>query len=172
MAEFGLALLALVALLVVSTGMPVFVALLIASACGALVGVLSGAVPLALLGALPGRIVGLLEHDLLQAMPLFVLIGALLDRLPLAGLLYRGANRLAPAPVAALGLSALLAPMNGSVGASVTMLSRVVAPRLLADGVSPARTTALVSTASTLGVLIPPSLFLLLLGDAMMRAHT
>jgi TRAP-type C4-dicarboxylate transport system permease large subunit len=34
------------------------------------------------------------------------------------------------------------------------------------------RATALVSVAATLGVMVPPSLVLILLGDAMMRAHT
>ena len=177
MAQFGLALLGLVALLVASTGLPVFVVLLVASCLGATVGVASGDVPLALLGALPSRLIGLLENDLLQAVPLFVLVGALLDRLPLADLLYRGGCRLAgrggASPrLAAMGLSTLLAPMNGSVGASVAMLSRVVAPRLRASGADAAETTALVSVASTLGVLVPPSIVLVLLGDAMMNAHT
>jgi len=36
----------------------------------------------------------------------------------------------------------------------------------------PARRTALVAVASTLGIIVPPSLVLLLLGDAMLRAHT
>jgi TRAP-type mannitol/chloroaromatic compound transport system permease large subunit len=36
----------------------------------------------------------------------------------------------------------------------------------------PAESTALVCVASTLGVVVPPSLVLILLGDAMMRAHT
>jgi TRAP-type C4-dicarboxylate transport system permease large subunit len=62
--------------------------------------------------------------------------------------------------------------MNGSVGASVAMLARSVAPKLAARGVPPAEGTALVCVASTLGVVIPPSLVLILLGDAMMRAHT
>ena len=62
--------------------------------------------------------------------------------------------------------------MNGSVGASVAMLSRSVAPKLAARGVPAAESTALVCVASTLGVVIPPSLVLILLGDAMMRAHT
>ena len=62
--------------------------------------------------------------------------------------------------------------MNGSVGASVAMLSRSVAPKLAARGMPPAESTALVCVASTLGVVIPPSLVLILLGDAMMRAHT
>ena len=89
MPQFGLALLGVVALLVATTGLPVFIVLLATSCLGAMVGVASGTVPLALLGALPSRLIGLLENDLLQAVPLFVLIGALLDRLPLADLLYR-----------------------------------------------------------------------------------
>jgi len=52
------------------------------------------------------------------------------------------------------------------------MLSRSVAPKLAAHGVPPPQSTALVCVASTLGVVIPPSLVLILLGDAMMRAHT
>ncbi len=176
MALFGLALLGVVALLVMLTGLPVFIVLIFASALGMVIGILIGGVPAALFGALPGRLMGLLENDLLQAVPLFVLIGALLNRLPLAELLYRCGCRMVRGPgaprVAAVALSALLAPMNGSVGASVAMLSRVVAPRLRAHGADAAATTALVATASTLGVLVPPSLVLLLLGDALMAAHT
>ena len=51
----------------------------------ALLGMATGDVPLPLLTALPLRLVGLLENDLLQALPLYVLMGALLNRLPLAG---------------------------------------------------------------------------------------
>ena len=130
-----------------------------------------------LLTALPSRIIGLLETDLLQALPLYVFMGALLNRLPLADRLFRCGvalgGRSGGAPLlATLGLGALLAPMNGSVGASVAMLSRSVAPKLEARGVPAAESTALVCVASTLGVVIPPSLVLILLGDAMMRAHT
>src|SRR5256714_13345596 len=67
---------------------------------------------------------------------------------------------------------ALLGPMNGSVGASVLALSRVVAARLAAHGVPEPTRAALVAVASTLGVVIPPSLVLILLGDAMLGAHT
>ena len=126
---------------------------------------------------MPQRLVGLLEHDLLQALPLYAFIGALLNRLPLAQQMQRSGMRLfgrsAAAPqLSALGVGALLAPMNGSVGASLHTLSRGVAPALAAAGIAPAAATATVCVASTLGVVIPPSLVLLLLGDAMMRAHT
>src|SRR4029077_4980632 len=66
----------------------------------------------------------------------------------------------------------LLAPMNGSVGASAAMLTRTILPRLSEAKVSRARGAALVCVASTLGVVVPPSLVLILLGDAMLRAHT
>ena len=69
-------------------------------------------------------------------------------------------------------LGALLGPMNGSVGASVLGLSRVVAPRLTAEGVPAATRDAIIAVASTLGVLVPPSLVLILLSDAMLSAHT
>src|SRR6202030_958739 len=59
-----------------------------------------------------------------------------------------------------------------SVGASVLGLSRVVAPRLAERGIPPPLRYAAVAVASTLGVVIPPSLVLILLGDAMLNAHT
>jgi TRAP-type mannitol/chloroaromatic compound transport system permease large subunit len=71
-----------------------------------------------------------------------------------------------------MGLGAMLAPMSGSVGASVATLSRIVQPRLAARGASATTGFAVICTASTLGVVIPPSLVLILLGDAMLRAHT
>ncbi|GAA5174881.1 TRAP transporter large permease subunit [Niveibacterium umoris] len=166
-----------VALGIVLTGLPAWVVLIGIAGAFAAVGSALGAIPATLLMALPGRIVGLLEHDLLQALPLYVLLGVLLNRLPLADVLYRVGvaclGRRAAAPrIAGLGLGMVLAPMNGSIGASVSMLHRTVLPRLEAAGVPEVRATALVAAASTLGIVVPPSLVLILLGDAMMRAHT
>src|SRR5690349_17272433 len=81
MAWFGLVLLALIAMGLVFTGLPAFVVLIAVSIVGAGAGMLAPSVPIDLLTALPNRLVGLLENDLLQALPLFVLMGALLDRL-------------------------------------------------------------------------------------------
>ena len=177
MSGLGLAMFALAMLLIVATGLPVYAVLLAVAALFAALGIGVGAFGMALLQALPLRIIGLLEHDLLQALPLYALIGALLNRLPLAALLQRAGQRLfarsaARGELAALSVGALLAPMNGSVGASLHTLARSVAPALAAGGTPPARSAATVCVASTLGIVIPPSLVLLLLGDAMMRAHT
>lgn len=173
----GLFMLALVAVLLIATGLPAFMVLIGVSVVFAVLGVALDVFPAALLQALPNRIVGLLESDLLQALPLFVLMGVLLDRLPIVDILFRSGDRAlrhtgAAPQISALGLGALLAPMNGSVGASVATLSRVVRPKLMQRRVATADSLAIVCVASTLGVVVPPSLVLILLGDAMMRAHT
>ncbi len=177
MSWLGIAMFAVAMVAIVATGLPVYAVLIGVASAFAMLGLATGLFDWHLLSALPARLVGLLEHDLLQALPLYALVGALLNRLPLAELMHGAGTQLfsrsAAAPqLAALGVGALLAPMNGSVGASLHMLSRRIEPALAARGIAPAEATATVCVASTLGVIIPPSLVLLLLGDAMMRAHT
>jgi tripartite ATP-independent transporter DctM subunit len=172
----GLSLLLLVGLGVVFTGIPAAVVLLAVACFGAFAGAISDAVPIQLLGALPERLINLLENDLLQAIPLYVLMGALINRLPIADALYRCCLAVVPGPaapvVSGFVLGTLIGPMNGSVGASVLALSRVAEPRLAASGVPLPRRAAIITVASTLGVVVPPSLVLILLGDAMLNAHT
>src|ERR1700676_2484813 len=173
----GLALLVLVGVGIISTGLPAAVVLIAVASCGAVLGVVAGAIDGSTLGALPSRLINLFENDLLQALPLYVTMGLLLDRLPVADALYRASNAVLPrspsAPlVSGMMLGALLGPMNGSVGASVLGLSRVVSPRLAAEGLPAPNRHAIIAVASTLGVLVPPSLVLILLSDAMLSAHT
>jgi TRAP-type mannitol/chloroaromatic compound transport system permease large subunit len=171
----GVAMLVVLAALVAGTGLPVWALLVGVASLAAAAGVAGGVLDAGVLGALYPRTVNLLEHDLLQAMPLYVFIGFLLQRLPVANALFRCFARLlrgtgaAPA-LAAFASGALLAPMNGSVASSSALLSRLVAPRLAR--MPPARALSLVAAAATIGIVVPPSLVLLLLGDAMMRAHT
>src|SRR5438270_8231925 len=177
MPELGLVLLVLVGSGIVFTGLPAAFVLIGVATFGAIISVAPDILAVSILTALPGRLVNLLENDLMQALPLYVLMGLLLDRLPVADALYRPALAILPRGAAAQLMSgtvlgALLGPMNGSVGASVLALSRVVAPRLAAHGVPEPTRAALVAVASTLGVVIPPSLVLILLGDAMLGAHT
>jgi tripartite ATP-independent transporter DctM subunit len=176
MSHFGLGLLVAVAMLVPLTGLPAFLVVLCAAAVGAVAGVASGAIPASLLAALPSRLINLLENDLLQALPLYVLVGALMLRLRVADSMFNATVRLLkgsrPAPaVAGLTLGALLGPMSGSVGASVVALSHAVAPRLAASGMTAPARHALIAVSSTLGVVVPPSLVLILLADGMLHAH-
>lgn len=176
MAWLGLVMLLATGALVIVTGVPVIAVLFAVAGAAALIGVIGGAIPLGLLYALPARLIALLETDLLQAMPLYLLMGALLNRLPLADILFRSGlalQRNSPsAPlVTAFGLGALMGPMNGSVGASIAALGGTIGPKLAARGIAPPLRLAVLSVASTLGVVVPPSLVLIFLGDAMLNAH-
>ena len=176
MDQFGLALIAAAGLLILTTGLPIYLILLLLSLSGAFYGLTAGQLPLAVFTALPARLITLLENDLLQALPLYVFIGIMLDRVPVILTLYnslrhllgKSTGALAATPVA---IGALLGPMNGSVGASVLSLYRSLYPRLIENGLPAATAQSLIATTSTLGVVIPPSLVLILLGDAMMSAH-
>ena len=179
MGTVGLLLLALALALMMTTGWPTYAVLIAVSTLGALFGIGIGAFDASLLRTLPGRIIGLLENDLLQALALYALVGALLNHLAIADGLYGGlrktigrCTRRGASELAGLGLGSLMAPMNGSVGASLLTLSRTAGARWTQEGMPAVRRTALIAVASTLGVIVPPSLVLLLLGDAMMRAHT
>ena len=173
----GFALLIMVGVGIITTGLPAAFILITMASGGAVLGLVTGTIPFPLLSALSNRLINLFDNDLLQALPLYVTMGLLLGRLPVADALYCTSIAILPkrasAPlVSGMLLGALLGPMNGSVGASVLGLSRVVAPRLNAEGVPPATRDAVIAVASTLGVLVPPSLVLILLSDAMLNAHS
>ncbi len=177
MTTAGLWMLLALGALVSTTGLPVWALLLGTSSAFAVTGVLSGAIDLNVLSALSPRIVGLLESDLLQALPLYVFIGVLLQRITVADSIFSTLVRIfrpfgthgSVTALATLTVGSLIAPMSGSVGSSASLLARLVGHRL--HHLAPARAIALVSTAATIGVVVPPSLVLILLGDAMLRAH-
>jgi len=140
----GLALLALVGAGIILTGLPAAVVLVGVATVGAIIGIASGTIEFATLGALSTRLINLFENDLLQALPLYVTMGLLLDRLPVADALYRTSNAILPrkpaAPlVSGMLLGALLGPMNGSV-AQACWACRAWSRRGLPPKASPQRT--------------------------------
>ena len=170
----GLWMLLTLGVLIVVTGLPVWALLIGTASLFAMLGLAAGVIDVNVLAVLPARLVGLLEHDLLQALPLYVLVGVLLQRLTVADAMFSSLSCLfrrmgARDALAALGVGALIAPMNGSVASSSALLSRLVAPRL--GQIDAALATVLISVSATIGVVVPPSLVLILLGDAMLRAH-
>ena len=174
-ASAGLWMLLALGVLIVVTGLPVWALLIGVASAFAAISLMAGTLDVAILSALPTRMVGLLEHDLLQALPLYVFIGVLLQRLTVADVLFSTLKRFfrrtgASGSLSALTVGALIAPMNGSVASSSALLARLVAPRM--GKMNEAGATALISVAATIGVVVPPSLVLILLGDAMLRAHT
>ena len=118
-AWFGVALLPLVMTMTLATGLPAFLVLIGAAGLGALFIAASGG-DAALLAALGARLQALLESDLLQALPLFVMMGVAMNRLPLAGGLFRtglaiGGGRAAAPRLSALAIGALVIALPWAV---------------------------------------------------------
>ena len=125
----GLWMLAAVVVLLPLTGLPAWVVLIGVAISFAATGVVAGAFPAEVLTALYPRLVGLLENDLLQALPLYVLMGALLNRLPLAdGLLRVGTRALAWTGSLSISKRAATSKSNVAVGADPGTLPNVMSP--------------------------------------------
>jgi len=172
---FGIGMLLSVSALTVLSGLAVWEVLVAISTVFAVFGLATGVFNLPILGLLASRLSGLLENDLLQAVPLYVFFGILLQYSGLANdmlhLLKRMCQRLLlPQELAVIFFSGLISPMNGSVAATAGLLKRTLSDKR-ADHDS-AQGISLISCAATVGLVIPPSLVLILMGDAMMRAHT
>jgi tripartite ATP-independent transporter DctM subunit len=132
---------------------------------------LVGGLPFAFLKIGVSRIyAGVIENWLLLAVPLFVFMGAMLDKSGLAqNLLYsleralgrkRGGLAIS---VALLGI--IMAASTGIVGASVVMLSTLALPIMLREKYKPELAVGTIAASGTLGILIPPSIMLVLVGD-------
>jgi TRAP-type mannitol/chloroaromatic compound transport system permease large subunit len=109
MATAGLWMLAAVAIAMALTGLPAWIVLVGVSLAGSAIGIAAGAFDVAFVTGLPSRLVGLFENDLLQALPLYVFMGAMLNRLPLADILFRVGSR----AIARTGAGAPLASASG-----------------------------------------------------------
>jgi len=131
---------------------------------------LIGGLPIFTLQLAVSRIIGVMSNWLLLAIPLFVFMGLMLDRSGVAkNLLYSlerllGSSRGGLAIAVAL-LGIVLAASTGIVGASVVMLGVLALPVMLKEGYSPSLATGVVAASGTLGILIPPSIMLVVLGS-------
>lgn len=135
----------------------------------------SGAMDISLLGAMGQRVFGLLSNQALIAIPLFVLMGAVLEKSKIAEELLDTMGRLFGQLRGGLGISvvlvgALLAASTGIVGATVVAMGMIALPTMLRSGYDPRVASGIVCTAGTLGQIIPPSTLLIILADVMSNA--
>lgn len=129
-----------------------------------------GGVPIFALQLAVSRIIGVMSNWLLLAIPLFVFMGLMLDRSGIAANLLYSLERLLghargglAVAVAALGI--VLAASTGIVGASVVMLGVLALPVMLRENYAPHLAAGIVAASGTLGILIPPSIMLVVLGS-------
>ena len=126
--------------------------------------------------ALPDRIFGIMNNSTLIAVPLFVLMGVLLEKSRIAEkLLANMAQLMGPLPggigVSVVLVGMLLAASTGIVGATVVTMGLISLPTMLKNRYDPALATGTICATGTLGQIIPPSIALVLLGDILSTAY-
>ena len=115
---------------------------------------------------------GLMQEEVLAALPLFVLMGFFLERTGLMERLF-GALQLAMGGVpgslylVTLIVATVFATATGIIGASVTVIGLMSVPVMLKYGYSPRLAAGVVCAGGTLGILIPPSIMLVLMAPVM-----
>lgn len=133
---------------------------------------ISDEVGLGVLEMLPYRTYGIMGNVTLMAVPLFILMGLILEKSKMAEGLLLSMGKLFGAVRGGLAISvvlvgAILAASTGIVGASVVMMSLIALPLMLKHNYSPALASGSIASSGTLGQLIPPSIVLIILGDQM-----
>ena len=162
--------------LVLMAGYPVAFSLAGTALLFALAGTLSGHFDMAFLQAVPNRLFGTMDNTTLIAVPLFVLMGVMLEKSRLSEDLLESMADLLGGFRSGLGISvvvvgALLAASTGIVGATVVTMGLMSLPTMLKRGYSPAQATGVIAATGTLGQIIPPSIALVLLGDTLSSAY-
>ncbi len=121
---------------------------------------------------LPYRVYGIMRNVTLMAVPLFILMGLILEKSKIAEELLLSMGKLFGGIRGGLAISvvivgAILAASTGIVGASVVMMSLIALPLMLKNRYKPELATGSIVASGTLGQIIPPSIVLIVLGDQM-----
>jgi tripartite ATP-independent transporter DctM subunit len=116
------------------------------------------------------RIWNLMENWVLVALPLFIFMGLMLERSGVAAQLMTNFARLfgrvrggLAVTIALIGV--LLAASTGIIGASVVLLALMGLPIMLENGYRAELAAGTVAAVGTLGILIPPSIMLVMMAD-------
>ncbi|MEL0090565.1 MAG: TRAP transporter large permease subunit [Rhodospirillales bacterium] len=112
------------------------------------------------------------ENLVLVSIPAFVFMGVMMERSGVANdLLYCVQVLLKKVPgslaLAVVVMGTVLAAMTGIIGASVTMMTALALPTMIRQGYSHALSTGCIAASGTLGILIPPSIMLIIMADLM-----
>ena len=139
-------------------------------------GILTGHFDAGFLSAMPGRLFGTISNDTLIAVPLFILMGIILEKSRVAEELLSSMAKLFGTMRGGLGISVvvvgmLLAASTGIVGATVVTMGLLSLPSMLKAGYRPSLAAGTICATGTLGQIIPPSIALVLLGDIISNAY-
>ena len=124
------------------------------------------------LGATVNRVYATMSNAVLVALPMFIFMGLMLDESGVAERLMTAMTRLFGTVRGGLAVTVtligiILAASTGIVGASVVLLGVLSLPAMVQHKYSKTLATGVVASAGTLGILIPPSIMLVIMADQM-----
>ncbi len=122
------------------------------------------------LGIVVSRIFSLMENWVLVALPMFIFMGLMLDKSGVAERMMMAMQELFGRVRGGLGITVtligiILAASTGIIGASVVLLGLLSIPAMMRQNYSKTFATGIVCSAGCLGILIPPSIMLVIMAD-------
>lgn len=119
---------------------------------------------------MPFRVYSIMNNTILMAIPLFILMGIILQKSQLAEKLLEAMGTMfgkvrGGIAVSTILVGTMLAASTGVVGASVVAMGVISLPVMLKYGYSKSLVAGTICAAGTLGQIIPPSVVLIVLGD-------
>ncbi len=124
------------------------------------------------LGAVVNRVYATMSNAVLVALPMFIFMGLMLDESGVAERLMTSMQKLFGRTRGGLAITVtmigiILAASTGIIGASVVLLGVLSLPTMMEQKYSPTLGTGVVAASGTLGILIPPSIMLVIMADQM-----
>jgi len=121
-------------------------------------------------GIVVTRIFNTMSNWVLISLPLFIYMGIMLDKSGMAEKMMMSAQELFGKMRGGLAITVVLigvvmAASTGIVGASVVLLGLLTIPAMLGQGYNKRLAVGTVAASGTLGILIPPSIMLVVMGD-------
>ncbi len=113
---------------------------------------------------------GIIKNPVLVALPMFIYMGLMLDQSGVAQRMMRSMQVLFGALRGGLALTVMLigivlAASTGVIGASVVLLGVMGLPAMMAQNYGKPIATGTIAASGTLGILIPPSIMLVIMSD-------
>ncbi len=113
---------------------------------------------------------GAVQNPILVAIPCFVFMGTMLEKSRVAADLLHILQIMLKRVPGGLALSVtvmgtIMAATTGIIGASVVMMTLLALPTMLQRGYAPTLATGTIAASATLGILIPPSIMLVLMAN-------
>ncbi len=127
-------------------------------------------------GAIPSRIFGgVAENLILTAIPMFIFMGTMLERSGVARDLLNCLQVLLKRVPGGLALSVtlmgtIMAATTGIIGASVVMMTLLALPVMMQRNYNIPLATGTIAASGTLGILIPPSIMLVIMADLLAKS--